>query len=108
MYQQLSLQGGQDQGSCTCGSTTSVTLTSTQAPNYVNWTLDQLDQTNTGQHAVLTVVNDVDSNISQMFLARIIANGATTSGGTAGNSTTVTLDQPLPGTNYNSYRLYAL
>ena len=108
MYQQLSLQGGQDQGSCTCGSTTSVTLTSTQAPGYVNWTLDQLDQTNTGLHAVLTVVNDVATNIQQIFMARIIANGATTSGGTASNSTTVTLDQPLPGTNYNSYRLYAL
>ena len=108
MYQQLSLQGGQDQGSCTCGSTTSVTLTSTQAPSYVDWTLDQLDQTNTGQHAVLTVVNDVATNIQQIFMARIIANTATTSGGTASNSTTVTLDQPLPGTNYNSYRLYAL
>ena len=108
MYQQLSLQTGQDQGSCTCTSTTSVVLTSKQAPSYVSWTLDQLDQTNTGQHAVLTVINDVDSNISQMFQARIIANTATTSGGTASNSTTVTLDQPLPGTNYNSYRLYAL
>ena len=108
MYQQLSLQGGQDQGSCTCGSTTSVTLTSTQSPDYVDWTPDQLDQTNTGLHAILTVVNDVDSNISQMFQARIIANTATTSGGTAGNSTTVTLDQPLPSTTYNSYRLYAL
>jgi hypothetical protein len=108
MYQQLSLQGGQDQGSLTCGSTTSVTLTSTMAPSYVNWTLDQLDQTNTGLHAVLTVINDVDTNIQQIFMARIIANTATTSGGTAGNSTTVTLDQPLPNTNYNSYRLYAL
>src|SRR5208282_5860829 len=71
-------------------------------------TLDQLDQTNTGQHAILTVINDVDTNISQVFMARIIANTATTSGGTSSNSTTVTLDQPLPGTNYNSYRLYAL
>ena len=85
-----------------------MTLTSTMAPSYVNWTLDQLDQTNTGQHAVLTVINDVATNIQQIFMARIIANGATTSGGTSGNSTTVTLDQPLPGTNYNSYRLYAL
>ena len=108
MYQQLSLQGGQDIGTCTCSSTTSVVLTSTQAPSYVSWTLDQLDQTNAGQHAVLTVVNDVDSNIQQMYQARIIANTATTSGGTSGNSTTVTLDTPLPGTNYNSYRLYAL
>jgi hypothetical protein len=108
MYQQLSLQGGQDQGSCTCSSTTSVVLTSKMAPSYVNWSLDQLDQTNTGQHAVLTVVNDVDSSIAQMFQARIIANTATTNGGTSSNSTTVTLDQPLPGTNYNSYRLYAL
>ena len=108
MYQQLSLQVGQDQGSCTCSSTTSVVLTSTQAPAYVSWTLDQLDQSNTGQHAILTVVNDVDSNIQQVFMSRIIANTATTSGGTSGNSTTVTLDVPLPSTSYNSYRLYAL
>jgi len=108
MYQQLSLQSGQDQGSCTCTSTTSVVLNSTQAPSYVNWAMDQLDQTYTGQHAILTAVNDVDTNISQMFQARIIANTATTSGGTSSNSTTVTLDQPLPSTNYNSYRLYAL
>ena len=107
MYQQLSLQTGQDQGSCTCTDTLHVVLKSTQGPLYVNWALDQLDQTNTGQHAILTVVNDVDSNISQMFQARIIANTATTGGGTSGNSTTVTLDQALPGTNYNSYRLYA-
>ena len=108
MYQQLSLQTGQDQGSCTCSSTTSVDLTSTQGPDYVDWTLDQLDQTNTGQHAILTVVNDVDSNIQQVFMSRVIANTATTSGGSSGNSTTVTLDVPLPSTSYNSYRLYAL
>ena len=41
-------------------------------------------------------------------MSRVIANTATTSGGTSGNSTTVTLDQPLPSTSYNSYRLYAL
>ena len=98
MYQQLSLQGGQDQGSLHVRDRPPRSCSrSTQAPDYVNWTLDQLDQTNTGQHAILTVVNDVDSNIQQIFMARIIANTATTSGGTSGNSTTVTLDQPLPG-----------
>ena len=110
MYQSLSLQSGQDQGSCnfTGGSTTQVNLVSTQGPAYVNWTLDQLDQSNTGLHAILTVFSDTIPGVQQLYQARIIANLATTSGGTSSNSTTVTLDTPLPSTGYNSYRLYAL
>ena len=112
-YQQLNLQSGQDQGTCnfTGGSLIQLNLVSTNAPNYVNWVADQLDQSNLGQHAILTVINDtVDTggSIQQMYQARIISNLATSSGGTSSNSTTVVLDQPLPNTTYNSYRLYAL
>ncbi|MGO9725133.1 MAG: cell envelope integrity protein TolA [Streptosporangiaceae bacterium] len=108
MYQTLSLQSGQDQGSCTCTDTLHVVLTSTQGPSYVSWTIDQLDQSNTGQHAILTFFSDTIPDVQQLFQARIVANTATTSAGTSGNSTAVTLDQPLPSVAYNSYRLYAL
>ena len=101
-YQQFSLQTGQDQGSCTCGSTTSATITSQNTS--LTLTADQLDQTSTGQHAILTVYCDTIANIQQMFSARVTANTAMTAGGTS----TLTLDRALPSTAYNAYRLYAL
>ena len=101
-YSQLSLQSGQDQGSCTCPSTTTVVITSQNTS--LTLAADQLDQTDTGQHAVLTVVSDVITGVQQLFSARVVANTAMTAGGTS----TLTLDQPLPDTTYNSYRLYAL
>ena len=101
-YQQLSLQTGQDQGSCTCSSTTAVVITSQNTS--LTLTADQLDQTSTGQHAILTVYCDTIANLQQMFSARVIANTAMTAGGTS----TLTLDRALPSTAYNAYRLYAL
>ena len=64
---------------------------------------DQLDQTSTGQHAILTVYCDTIANLQQMFSARAIASTAMTAGG----SSTLTLDRALPSTAYNAYRLYA-
>ena len=88
MFATLNLQTGQDQGSCTCPSTTTVTITSQNGNTY---TADQLDQTNTGLHAVITVIADSIPGLQQMFSARVIQNAATTSG-----TTTLTVDQPLP------------
>jgi len=102
MFQVFSLQTGQDQGSCTCTSTTAVAITSQNTS--LTLTADQLDQTSTGQHAILTVYSDTIANIQQMFSARVIANTAMTAGG----SSTLTLDRALPATTYNAYRLYAL
>ena len=101
-YQQFSLQTGQDQGSCTCSSTTAVVITSQTTS--LTLTADQLDQTSTGQHAILTVYCDTIANLQQMFSARVIANTAMTAGGTS----TLTLDRAVPSTAYNAYRLYAL
>jgi hypothetical protein len=102
MYSQLSLQTGQDQGSCTCSSTTSVVITSQNTA--LTLSADQLDQTDTGQHAQITVWADVISGVQQSYTARVVANTAMTAGGTS----TLTLDRALPSTSYNSYRLYAL
>lgn len=102
MFQTLSLQTGQDQGSCTCGTTTSVTITSQNTA--LTLAANQLDQTLTGLHAQITVFSDVITNVQQSYTARVIANTAMTAGG----SSTLTLDRALPATTYNSYRLYAL
>ncbi len=101
-YQQLQLADGAGSGSCTCSSTTSVVITSQNTS--LTLTADQLDQTSTGQHAILTVYCDTIANLQQMFSARVIANTAMTAGGTS----TLTLDRALPSTAYNAYRLYAL
>ena len=101
-YQQLSLQGGQDHGSCTCSSTTQVVITSSNTSQ--TFAADALDQTVTGQHAILTVFSDVITGVTQMYSARVVSNTAMSAGGSA----TLTLDQALPSTNYNSYFLYAL
>ncbi len=101
-YQQLSMNTGQDQGSCTCLSTTQVVITSQNTS--LTLPVNQLDQTITGQHAIITVFSDSIANIEQQFMARVIANTAMVAGGCS----TLTLDRPLPATTYNSYRLYAL
>ena len=87
MYAQLSLQGGQDQGTCVCTSTVTVEITSSNTA--LAFAADQLDQTDTGQHAQLTAYLDTISNVQQSFTARVIANTAMTAGGTS----TLTLDQ---------------
>jgi hypothetical protein len=99
MFATLSLQAGQDQGSCTCPSTTSVVITSQNTA--LTLASDQLDQTNTGLHAQLTVFADVISGVQQSFTVRVTANTAMTAGGTS----TLSLDRALPSTSYNSYRL---
>ena len=102
MYQQLSLQGGQDQGTCVCTSTVTVDITSNNTA--LAFASDQLDQTDTGQHAQLTAYLEVITNVQQSFTARVVANTAMTAGGTS----TLTLDRALPSTSYTSYYLYAL
>ncbi len=98
-YQQLSLQGGQDQGSCTCSSTTQVVITSSNTALIL--TADELDQTATGLHAILTVLTQVTSGLQQLFSTLVIANTAMTAGG----SSTLTVATPLPSTAYNAYFL---
>ena len=93
-----SLQGGQDQGSCTCSSTTQVDIQSFNTSLVL--TSDQLDQTTSGLHAILTVTQAFGSGIAQMFSTSVIANTSTTSG-----ASTLTVSPPLPATTYTSYFL---
>ena len=93
-----SLQGGQDQGSCTCSSTTQVVIKSFNTSLVL--TSDQLDQTSSGLHAILTVSQAFGSGIAQMFSTSVIANTSTSSG-----YSTLTVAPPLPATTYTSYFL---
>src|SRR5271166_59943 len=93
-----SLQGGQDQGSCTCSSTTQVVIQSFNTALVL--TSDQLDQSTSGLHAILTVSQAFGSGIAQMFSTSVIANTSTTSG-----ASTLTVAPPLPATTYTSYFL---
>jgi hypothetical protein len=93
-----SLQGGEDHGSCTCSSTTQVAIQSFNGSLVL--TSDQLDQTSSGLHAILTVTQAFGSGIAQMFSTSVIANTATTSG-----ASTLTVSPPLPATTYTSYFL---
>lgn len=101
-WQTYSLNTGQDQGKCTCPDTTHVTITSQDAT--LTLAANELDQTVTGLHATITVYQDAIANVEQMYAAKVTANTAMTAGG----SSTLTLDRPLPGVSYNAYRLYAL
>jgi hypothetical protein len=93
-----SLQGGQDQGSCTCSSTTQVDIQSTNTALVL--TSDQLDQSSSGLHAILTVSQAFAGGIAQMFSTSVIANTSTSSG-----TSTLTVSPPLPATTYTSYFL---
>ncbi|HMF38321.1 MAG TPA: hypothetical protein VKF17_16880 [Isosphaeraceae bacterium] len=102
-FKQLTLGTGQDLGSCVCDSTTEVTITSNNTA--LTLAADQLDQTDTGLHAIITVSEIIASSglasVSANFSTQVIANTAMSAGG----SSTLTLAQPMPVTTYNSYFL---
>jgi hypothetical protein len=98
-YVQQSLQGGQDHGTCSCTSTTSVVITSSNTAQTLS--SDQLDQSSTGLHAILTVIQSPVTGLQQMFSTSVIANTAMTAGGTS----TLTVSPSLPVTTYTSYFL---
>lgn len=101
-WDQFSLNGGQDRGSCTCPDTLTVRITSEDPTLTI--AANELDQTDTGKHAIVTVYSDILTGYQQMFHARVIANTAMIAGGTCD----LTLDRALPSTDYNGYRMYAL
>ncbi|MGO8949905.1 MAG: hypothetical protein ACLQUY_20065 [Ktedonobacterales bacterium] len=93
-FNQLSLQGGQDQGLITSiadvsdfniqSSNTSLTIPASGGSG-------ALDQSSTGLHAIVTVYSTVISGVNQMFSTSVIHNSSITAG--AG---TLTVSPPLP------------
>ncbi|MGO9601690.1 MAG: hypothetical protein ACLP7Q_27275, partial [Isosphaeraceae bacterium] len=98
-FVQQSLQGGQDQGTATCTSNTSVTIKSSNTA--LTLSSDQLDQSSTGLHAILTLTQSPITGLQQMFSTSVIANTALT----AGSTSTLTVSPPLPATTYTGYFL---
>ena len=89
-------------GTCTCPGTTSVTVTCSDATRA--WISDYWDQTSTGASGVIQLTYPAAVDITQQVTRRVVANTALTAGGTS----TLTLDLPLPSTNYSAWRIYGL
>lgn len=92
--------GQSDTGTCTCPNTTSVTVTSSNAR--ATWSANYWDQTDSGRHGVIVLRSESITGYTQLWTARVIANTSLTAGGTS----TLTLDTPLPATSYAAYLLY--
>jgi hypothetical protein len=90
----------QDTGTCTCPSTTTVTLTSSRSTTA--YAADAWDQTSTGKHGTINLSSTVVTGVTQFWTARVVANTAQSA---AGGSFTVTIDAPLPHTNFDKYTL---
>lgn len=87
-----------DHGTCTCPSTTQVTITSASG---ATWAADGLDQAN-GIHAVINLSSSTITDVTQYWTARVVSNTATS------GTTTLTLDNPLPHTGFDHYSLSGL
>ncbi|AGA28376.1 hypothetical protein [Singulisphaera acidiphila] len=90
----------QNVGTCTCPSTTTVTVTSTNAS--AAWASNFWDQTH-GQ-GVINLYSTTVPGVTQLWSSRIISNTSLTAGGTS----TLTIDSPLPHTNYGHYTISGL
>ena len=92
--------GQSDLGSCTMGSTTSVTVTSANAA--ANWVSDYWDYSPTGHQGVIVLRSDTLSDVTQFVTCQTTANTSLSAGGTS----TLTITPPAPATSYNSYQLF--
>ena len=87
------------EGTCTCGSTTTVTVDPTDAAQ--TWATDFWDQTSSGKHGNIYLTYSAGSTITMIAQRRITANASLSAGGTA----SVTLDRALPHTNFDRYTI---
>lgn len=92
--------GQSDVGTCTCPSTTTVTVTSIDPR--VNWVANYWDQSLTGHQGRVLLMSDTEVGLQQRWEARIIANTSLSAGGTS----TLTIDNPLPALTYNAYQIF--
>jgi hypothetical protein len=88
-----------DSGSANCTSTTTVVVTSAEPAR--SWDSNFWDQTGTGRGGVIYLRDSINANLTQFAVRRVISNTALTPAGTS----TLTLDQPLPHTDYDEYTL---
>lgn len=93
----------QDTGTCTCTDTTHIVVTSSDSS--MTWAANSWGQgAGEAQGYVVVTADSLAGSINQFYTARVISNTALTAGGTS----TLTLDQPLPVTTYTQYQLFGL
>jgi hypothetical protein len=93
----------QDYGDCTCSSTTTISITNSRSTTA--YTSNYWDQTTSGRHGTITLRSSSVTGITQFWHARVISNTAQSA---AGGSFSITIDVPLPHTNFDSYTLNGL
>jgi hypothetical protein len=89
------------EGTCTCTDTLNIVLT--PADTTQRWVANYWDQTSTGHQGSLYLTYSVGTGINQFVTRRIVANTANTAG-----TSSVTVDIPLPATNYDKFTLYGI
>lgn len=92
--------GQYDQGTCTCPSTTTIRVTSSNTG--ATWPADYWSQTDSGHHGDGIAQSDTLTGFLQFEHFRVLTNTSLAAGGTSD----LTIDTPLPSTNYTSYRLF--
>jgi len=90
----------QDFGNCTCASTTTINITDSKST--VAYASNYWDQTTTGRKGTINLTATTVPGITQFWTARVVSS---TAQGSAGGSFSVTIDAPLPHTNFNKYTL---
>jgi hypothetical protein len=89
--------GSYDKGTCTCPSTTSVTVTSSNP--LTAYGSDWWDQTPTGRHGVMMLQFSSGTLVTSYAARSVVANTALSAGGSA----TFTLDRALPNLLFDHY-----
>ena len=93
----------QDTGTCTCSDTTHVVVTSSNTAQ--TWAANYWGQgAGEAQGYVVVTADSLATSINQFYTARVVSNTALTAGG----SSTLTLDRPMPVTTYTQYQLFGL
>lgn len=90
---------GDDEGTCTCGDTLHVTVTSANAA--VNWPANYWDQTSTGHLGTVFLSWSAGVDITTYVSRSIVSNTALAAAGTS----VLTLDRALPHTNFDHYTI---
>jgi hypothetical protein len=90
---------GGDAGTCTCPTTSTLVVTSSEAGK--TWPGNYWDQTSTGRKGEVVVSIQLTTGITSKSRHSVIANTAKAAGGTS----TLTLSPPMPATTYTSYTL---
>lgn len=93
---------GEDRGTCTCPSTTTVTLTSSNPG--MSWVAGYWDQTSTGREGTIYLAYSVGTGVTTYAQRKIVTCPSLSASGAC----TITVDRALPITLYDSYYIRGL